>query len=359
MIKSITLRNYKSHSATRLDLSDGITVITGAPQSGKSNVLRGVSLVNTNKPRGFKYHSDFAPEDAPTRITIETDSGKVTFKRTKSATVYTVIQNGTKYTFRKLNKSVPDKVLEVLRLSDINLDRQFDSPYLITSHPTEIAKAIMKTVKYEKAAEWLAKLNKIALRTRTLIKLKKDELTTTKKNLECYEELPRATELGNLLEKTQAKLEKAAKRVSTLTKTYDEIVRLSDLEVVDIDLLNAQNMHDEIEEVRSSIQHRKEAISILVRLDAMSQIPNEIPSELHTRIEGIVAKIVSRGEAIKLLNSVNVVVKTEAEIRKQRRDKVSRLAEVLKQCKQCPVCKSPTTKATLHHLQSHYKKEDV
>ena len=74
MIDSITLKNFQSHINTKLVFSKGINVIVGRSNSGKTACLRGINLVNSNRPLGTDFIHHGAKES---EITIEkTQNGK-------------------------------------------------------------------------------------------------------------------------------------------------------------------------------------------------------------------------------------------------------------------------------------------
>ena len=52
MIKSVELKNFQSHNQSRLEFCDGVNIIVGASDSGKSAILRGLFWVLYNNPNG-------------------------------------------------------------------------------------------------------------------------------------------------------------------------------------------------------------------------------------------------------------------------------------------------------------------
>jgi len=49
MLKKISIQNFQSHKKTELDLVDGINVIYGLSQSGKSAILRALNWIIFNR----------------------------------------------------------------------------------------------------------------------------------------------------------------------------------------------------------------------------------------------------------------------------------------------------------------------
>ena len=73
MIKSITLENFMSHRATRIDLAPGVTVITGPNNVGKSAWVEAVrSLVqNPSQKHSIRHGAKQAV------VRLELDSGEI------------------------------------------------------------------------------------------------------------------------------------------------------------------------------------------------------------------------------------------------------------------------------------------
>ena len=80
MIKKLHIRNFQSHKDSRLIFSDGVNVIVGNSDSGKSAILRALNWVITNRPSGDSYISNWG---GPTYVIVETEEGTVIRERGK------------------------------------------------------------------------------------------------------------------------------------------------------------------------------------------------------------------------------------------------------------------------------------
>ena len=58
MITSLSIKNWQSHKDTKLDFVNGVNVIIGVPNSGKTAVLRALLWLIENRPKGA---SQFMP----------------------------------------------------------------------------------------------------------------------------------------------------------------------------------------------------------------------------------------------------------------------------------------------------------
>jgi DNA repair protein SbcC/Rad50 len=155
MLKSIELKNFRSHKHSLLEFCKGINVIIGKSLSGKTNIIRGLLVQRDNRPLGFKYHSRFAG-DEPTEIkTTFFDDGTpdIKFSKTERTAVYEVGDEK----FKGIRANVPDRVVEALNLSEINIQEQLEKQFLICSSPGETAKAINRITHMEEIDTWTSK----------------------------------------------------------------------------------------------------------------------------------------------------------------------------------------------------------
>lgn len=153
MIKSITIKNFRTHQDTKLDFCEGINIIVGESDTGKSNIVKAIRKLKDNHPSG----DSFKGVDAPTEIIMEVINGdKIDTVSICVDKDVTYIVNGRK--FNKCKQSVPDEVLALLNLSDINISRQFDKSFLVFDTPGEVGKRFNKILKMDKVELYLSTL---------------------------------------------------------------------------------------------------------------------------------------------------------------------------------------------------------
>ena len=147
MIKSITIENFMSHQATRIELSPGVTVITGPNNIGKSAVVEGVrSLVHNPSPKHSIRHG--AKQAV---IRLEIDSGEIIeWVRSDKTAFYRLLRPADDAQeeaykveeYRKLGQSVPEDIMALLRLGlvetesgeiDIHIGNQREPIFLLNS----------------------------------------------------------------------------------------------------------------------------------------------------------------------------------------------------------------------------------
>lgn len=196
MISKLQITNFQSHRDTTLRFGNGVNVILGVSQHGKTAILRALRLLTDNRPMGASYYSDFAPDKGITDVTLILDDGTevgITKEIKRNGTEKSVVESA--YSVNNLEfagnrDQVPDQVKAALNMTSLNVQRQFDAPFLIASTPGEIARTINRITKLEDVDGWVADLtSEINQANRDVARLTEEvrkEAETSKK----YDDIP-------------------------------------------------------------------------------------------------------------------------------------------------------------------------
>jgi DNA repair protein SbcC/Rad50 len=156
MISKISISNFRTHRNTVLNLSNGVNVIVGLPDSGKTNIIRGLLWALTNRPSGFRFHNDTSSE-ADTSVRIDfTDNQWIQIIKNKKQGQYLTSVN--KETLKAIGQDVPNSVSDIANMSELNIQRQLDKHFLICSSPAEVAKTFNRITRLEKIDKSVALL---------------------------------------------------------------------------------------------------------------------------------------------------------------------------------------------------------
>ncbi len=138
MINSLKISNFQSHKDTLLQFHKGVNVIVGGSDSGKTAILRALRWLTKNRPNGDDFRSHWGGESL---VEINTDDKFIITRSKDKENLYII--NNAKWDEAKVLKAfgtkVPEEIQKALNIDDVNLQSQFDSPFLISSTPGEVA----------------------------------------------------------------------------------------------------------------------------------------------------------------------------------------------------------------------------
>jgi exonuclease SbcC len=138
MIKRVALRNFQIHEQTNLEFTEGMNVIAGSSDNGKSSIIRAIRWVVMNRPTGFAFHKHGAKGDTAVVVKFDDEECITRDKGEKSSGGYHYKGN----VFAALRTDVPPEIQRALNLSEINIQSQHDPYFLLQDSPGEVAKKL-------------------------------------------------------------------------------------------------------------------------------------------------------------------------------------------------------------------------
>jgi exonuclease SbcC len=134
MIEQLTIQNFQSHKQSVLNFHEGVNCIIGVSDSGKTAIIRDLKLIQTNRPSGSAFQSRWGGE---TISQIKTPTDVITLSLDEKGKSREYDLNGT--VFKAFGTDVPEEIQQALNMNEINLQAQFDQPFLLTSTAGEVA----------------------------------------------------------------------------------------------------------------------------------------------------------------------------------------------------------------------------
>lgn len=161
MIQTLEIQNRQSWATGRLDFSPGINLIIGRGTSGKSAILRalrwalentaGESQISNWIKRTTKGKDPKKVLDGESSVTVTTPKGTLKRFRNTEANGYSI---GDK-TLKAIGAGVPDEVKDFFGISDINIQRQHDLPFLISLPGSQVSAYLNRVVGIEEIDRYL------------------------------------------------------------------------------------------------------------------------------------------------------------------------------------------------------------
>ena len=161
MIQSLEIQNRQSWQSGRLDFSPGVNLLIGRGTSGKSACLRalrwalentaGESQISNWIKRTTKGKDPKKVLDGESSVTVTTPKGTLKRFRNTEANGYEI--NGK--TLKAIGTGVPDEVKDFFGISDINIQRQHDLPFLISLPGSQVSAYLNRVVGIEEIDRYL------------------------------------------------------------------------------------------------------------------------------------------------------------------------------------------------------------
>jgi len=157
MISSLQILNFQSHKKTHIEFSPGINAIIGASDHGKSAILRALLWVVYNRPMGDGYVSSWAKDKKgkllkETSVVVQKGEKSLARIRTKDFNGYVSGEDR----FEALRSEVPAVVKSFFNLTGVNIQRQHDPAFLLSSGGIEVAKFFNEIIKLDQIDKTLS-----------------------------------------------------------------------------------------------------------------------------------------------------------------------------------------------------------
>lgn len=211
-LESLLIRNFQRHAKLRIHFDPGITTIVGPTDSGKSAVLRALSWVLFNQPQGdahIKQGEDFA------RVRLKVDGQEIIRQRGKE-NLYLLGEEE----FKAFGAGVPDKVRDLLNVSEINAQWQFDAPYWFSLSSGEVSRRLNEIVDLSVIDSSLASVASTLRKARAKVEISTDRIEQLESSLKTFDYLPAfRTAVDAMTEQATAK-EELHRRQAELDELY-------------------------------------------------------------------------------------------------------------------------------------------
>ncbi|SEF46485.1 exonuclease SbcC [Caloramator fervidus] len=301
-IKSIEIENFQSHKYTKIDFINGLNIITGPSDNGKTAIIRALKWVLYNEPKG----SDFIRQGENTcRVSITLDNDiKITRKKYKNKNTYIITYpNGEETRFEGFGNDIPPEVLkehgirkiyiDPSSIESINISEQLDAPFMLSKSGPIKAKAIGKLVGVHYVDTAIKLVDKDILNIENQKKQRLDKINELKLKLNEFENL------NLLLDYLKNKEEKINK-----IKSYNE--KLKKLMELKTNLDNLYKETLELEQTLSQFTNINRAEYDLLNLDTKIKDYNLI-NNYHLRIFKINEELINTNKLFSQTKNIDKI----------------------------------------------------
>lgn len=319
MIKKLEIQNFRSHRNTKLEFVKGVNCIIGLPDSGKTNIIRAINWALTNRPLGFRFHSNFAKE--PTSVEIDFDNDhNICLVKSKAEANYACDEK----VYKAIGSNVPDEVLKFANLTELNLQTQMDKPFLICESAGEVAKIFNRISKLEKPDVVIACMTTdINSRNKQAKSLLAEQVGIERK-LKEFENLP------------------------AMKKSYEKIKVIAD-EILSIEsnIENLSSLIDDIEEASATIEKMIDIKKAKKDLDAIEKSAADL-LKIKDKVRSLNTFIANLTDIIDKMDNIKMDHKEMIEDYKN-------FLKTIKVCPYCEKCKEPISSHNLDKFTGELK----
>lgn len=217
MIDSAVIKNFQSHKHTEVDFTDGVNVIIGPSDAGKSSIFRAINWVLSNRPLGEAFRSEWGGE---TSVTLHTDDN-MEIRRIRSDKKNLYIVNGTE--LKAFGSEPPEEVFNALQIDACNIQSQMDPPFLLAKSPGETAQMLNRAASIDDIDRVTASLRKSYLQLDRTIQSNKEGLKEQKEELSHYDYIDEAEQKIVEVEKEERSIEETQQRKKKIGQCSDRI----------------------------------------------------------------------------------------------------------------------------------------
>lgn len=250
MFEKLIIRNFQSHQKSILTFHEGVNVIIGQSDSGKTAIIRALRWLIWNRPGGDSFRSSWGGK---TQIALSVEGG-TKLLRIKDTSENEYWMDDEVYT--AFGTDVPEVIQSVLNINEINLQSQLDAPFLLSESPGVVASHFNKVahldqidVSVKKVQTWLNDLNRKVIST-------EEDIVTLKEEVETYKYLDKMEAEVEVLEDMQSRLQ-------TISNQYIKLSRLG------TDITNTEAA---IQTYKERTKPEKEVDAILSQFDELNAL---------------------------------------------------------------------------------------
>lgn len=371
MIKKLELKNFQKHKKLELDFSDGVNIIHGKTDTGKSCIVRAIKWIYFGEPKGDVVRKEGTKK---TSVKVTQDNG-TTVERIKSNSVNAYILRvpgkNKPDRFDAVGRTIPEEVQKALGIDTIKVDKeeiilniadQISLPFLMDKSGTFRMKLFNQLTGSDIIDKVFQSLNKDILHISKEEKIEKThseeqknqlkELTTKKEKVGKVHNLL-ITSYNELKKKlsTYDKINDYAKKQDSINKELQETDnKLKSITIIDkkkmVSLDQSIERLDKLNKLLYEIKQNKQELNTIKEKIAELKIPNIDAKNLQTKIEQLnrFRKFITQLKDIETLDKKLIKrMKIASVAIKKDTEKYNQLLKDIKICpfhkKECPLNK--------------------
>lgn len=345
MIESIEIRNFQIHKKTKIDFVDGINIISGTSDNGKSSIIRAFRWALENRPQGYTFRRWGTPEKAITAVDVVVDGEVISRKRGNVKNEY--VFDGT--TFKALRSDVPDPIKEHLEILPFNIQMQNDKVFLFQDSDSNVAKLINDISGIsviddilKESNRRLRELNSEEKLLKDLIKEKKAQKATYKSFVKMKKSVTGLKEKIEDVEEKREILEGIEEDLSSYRALKAKKKSLPDVSDIDGRIEYINDKRKVLAEKSNFVDYLEFFVDFMEKTERIDDEDLEYIQSVLSKIEKLHKKLKEKEEMVSSLDEDTEQILYLLSERKENKVKLKslrdRMEEIKEECSVCPVC---------------------
>jgi chromosome segregation ATPase len=213
MINSLSIENFQSHEKTSIDFSNGLNIIIGQTNSGKSAILKALHWLVFNRPSGNEFIQN---EKEFSHVICSFDKNVIERFKSENENYYKI--NGSM--FKSFGRDIPEEIEEAMKMDDINFQSQLSPIFLLSESSGEVARKLNNIAELELIDISISNLNSQRREIKERIKFNKEKKEELEKQIETYKWVENADKEQKAIEKRRKKYEKLTEKYEMLRHSF-------------------------------------------------------------------------------------------------------------------------------------------
>jgi len=369
LITEVEIGYFQPHIRILLNFTEGLNVIKGHSDVGKSSIVRAIAWVIENRPLGFGFRFDpkisgkktkFSDDDLTfCRVKFSDGTEVIRERNNKGVNQYRV--SGIKDPLEALRGDVPEEVQKALNLAYYNLHKQQDIFFLLQDTPGEVARKINDIVGLNIIDTTLKRINSIISEAKSETKRSEKKLESLSQQIEELAFIDKVEPLLVKAEEYENDTISLTAMEEDLRSVISSIKELKDQEKDVASWLSVEKHYKKIMKIQEEIYELDDTENeiatllddIVIKLEAIDDAEDFLSIEdsynvimsLHNRANLVIEEekaLFDMISSIKLKESkIEQIESTKVQAEKEYQDFVDNLPE------SCPLCKQPINKELL------------
>ena len=348
MITKVRLKNFQAHKNRVLEFTEGVNIIRGSSDAGKSAIIRAMIACITGKDFNSAYQT--WGTNGPMEVTIEIDGHVITRGRDAKSNYY--ILDGKK--FAALRGECPKEISEIFNIGADQLNSQYESFYLLSETAGGVAKKIQAICDLDSIAR-ISKVSTKAVSDATteerIIERKLSDLEPRLQKLDdviiLRRRYQRLVERGEYLQEQEATLSSYEKLKAGYEKlvVYENLAAAASLRP-DLDqcvelLTSIKNKRSEREQL-IRLQKNVERLSMKIEKAAKAESTLKENKSIFVEIQKMQKSLQENEKRMKNFENLKVKYEKTTKVFEKAKKELKNLyierEELFKEIKICPLC---------------------